>query len=163
MNQQTTQESSTYLTFVLGEETFGLEVRKVREVLDVASVTHIPRMPEYMRGVINLRGRVVPVLDLRSRFGLPEAERSDDSCIIVVEVDLDLEEEAVVCGVLADSVKAVLDMKSDDIEPPPRIGTGIDTSYIRGIGKNDDDFVIIMDVNRVFTAGEIDLVAAEPA
>jgi purine-binding chemotaxis protein CheW len=155
MSAQSASTVSTYLTFGLGEEIFALEVVNVREVLDVTTLTRVPRMPEYMRGVINLRGSVVPVVDMRVKFGLPAAEDSVDTCIIVVEVDMD--GEIVVVGALADSVKAVFDMKEEDIEAPPAMGTRLDTHFLKGMGKQDDTFIIILDANKVFSADELSI------
>ncbi|MCK5352454.1 chemotaxis protein CheW, partial [bacterium] len=121
MSEQTTANKSTYLTFGLGEELFALKVNNVREVLDIGEVTRVPRMPDFMRGVINLRGSVVPVVDMRKRLGMDAVEDTVNTCIIVVEVIID--GEPVVIGALADSVKAVFELGEVDIEPPPSIGT----------------------------------------
>jgi len=149
-------EMTQYLTFTLGEDVFAIDVTMAREVLDVCDVTRVPQVPEYMLGVINLRGSVVPVIDMRRKFGMPAAEKTRDSCIVVVEVDVD--GESVVVGALADSVREVLDLTPDQIEPPPRIGTRLKTEFIKGMGNLDDRFVIILDINRVFSAEELALV-----
>jgi len=150
------KEMTQYLTFTLGEDVFAIDVTMAREVLDVCDVTRVPQVPEYMLGVINLRGSVVPVIDMRRKFGMPAAEKTRDSCIVVVEVDVD--GESVVVGALADSVREVLDLTPDQIEPPPRIGTRLKTEFIHGMGNLDDRFVIILDINRVFSAEELALV-----
>jgi purine-binding chemotaxis protein CheW len=152
MSLNTVKELSTYLTFGLGDETFALDVANVREVLDLSDITKVPRTPDFMRGVINLRGRVVPVVDMRTKFGLPAGEDTVDTCIIVAEVDLD--GETTVIGALADSVREVFQISDDDIEPPPSIGMQMSTDFIHGMGKQDDEFVIILDVNRIFTGDE---------
>lgn len=153
MNQHTTQESATYLTFDLGSELFAVDVRSVREVLDSRTITKVPRTPDYMRGVINLRGRVVPVVDLRLKFGMDGVEDSVNTCIVVMEVTLD--GELTVIGGLADSVKEVLDFDPGQIDPPPRIGTRLDTDFIRGMGKHLDQFIIILDIGKAFSSDEL--------
>ncbi len=146
-------ETRTYLTFILDEEDFAVDVSNVREVLDFTNVTKVPRTPDFMKGVINLRGSVVPVVDMRIKFGLPEAETTVDTCIIVMEVNRD--EEATIIGAMADSVKEVFELDPNSIEPPPRIGTRLETEFISGMGKYNDDFIIILDVNQVFSADEL--------
>lgn len=147
------RETRTYLTFTLDEEDFAVDVSNVREVLDFTSVTKVPRTPDFMKGVINLRGSVVPVVDMRLKFGLQEAEPTVDTCIIVMEVAM--EGEATVIGALADSVKEVFELDPDSIEPPPRIGTRLDTEFISGMGKYKDNFIIILNINEVFSANEL--------
>jgi purine-binding chemotaxis protein CheW len=141
-----------YLTFKLGEEVFALNVSKVREVLDMTAITRIPRAPDYLKGVINVRGGVVPVSDLRIAFGMEQAEETINTRIMVLE--LDVEGEPVVLGAMADSVHEVLELSSNRIETPPRIGSKFRTEFIQGIGKHDDEFVIILDIDQVFS-GEI--------
>ncbi|HKK01589.1 MAG TPA: chemotaxis protein CheW, partial [Desulfuromonadales bacterium] len=125
-------ETNQYLTFNLDGEVFGLEIGKVREVLDVTTLTRVPQTPEFMRGVINLRGSVVPVVDLRLKFGMPRAATTVNSCIIIVEISLD--GETTVLGALADSVQEVLELSPDEIEPPPKIGTRLKTEFLKGMG-----------------------------
>ena len=149
--------SRQYLTFRLGGEVFALEIGQVLEVLDFTQITRVPRMPEFMRGVINLRGSVVPVVDLRLRFGMPATERTVNTCIVIVEVAID--GERVVLGALADSVQEVIELEPAQIEPPPRLGAGIRTEFIRGMGKDDAGFLIILDADRVFSDDELALVA----
>jgi purine-binding chemotaxis protein CheW len=148
-------ETGTYLTFTLDREVFAVDVSNVREVLELPVITRVPRTPEFMRGVINLRGSVVPVVDLRLKFGMAVAADTVDTCIIVLEVSL--EGETTVIGSVADSVKEVFEMSPDQIEPPPRIGTRLRTEFIRGMGRHDDRFTIILDVDRVFSAEELAL------
>ena len=142
-----------YLTFKLAEEIYGLEITRVREVLDFAKVTRVPKAPPYMKGVINLRGGVVPVVDLRGKFGIQQIETTVDTCIIIVEVALD--GEAALIGALADQVREVLHLGENDIVPPPKIGTRLDTQFIKGMGKMDDEFVIILDIEKVFSIHEL--------
>jgi purine-binding chemotaxis protein CheW len=146
-------ETCPYLTFILDSERYALEIHKVREVLEFTKATRVPRMPEYMRGVINLRGNVVPVLDLRLKFGLSRTERTVDTCVIIAEVDVD--GEPTILGALADSVEEVLDLEPDQIDPPPRMGARLKTEFIRGMGKRDDHFIILLDIDKVFTAEEL--------
>ena len=153
MPVETITEMRQYLTFKLGEEVFALDVAKVREVLDFTSVTRVPRTPEFMRGVINLRGSVVPVVDLRLTFGMSRTEKTVNTCIVVVEVSLD--GESVIVGALADSVEEVIDLEPDQIEAAPTIGASVKTEFIEGIGKRDSGFLIILDIDKVFSAAEL--------
>jgi purine-binding chemotaxis protein CheW len=146
-------ETVQYLTFKLAEEVFALDVAKVREILEFTSITKVPQTPEFMRGVINLRGGVVPVIDLRLNFGMTRTEQTINTCIIVVEVSLD--GEVIVLGILADSVQEVVDMEPDHIEPAPHIGTKLNTEFIKGMGKINDDFVMILDIDKVFSVDDL--------
>jgi len=151
-----TGESRQYVTFCLGEELFGVEVARAREILDLVPVTKVPQTPDYLLGVINLRGQVVPVVDLRVKMGLPKAETTRDSCIIVIEVQVD--GEPLTVGGLADSVREVLELRDDLIEPPPRLGTKLKTEFIAGMGKVDEQFLILLEIDRVFNSEELALV-----
>ena len=146
-------ETVQYLTFKLEEEVFALDVAKVREILEITSITKIPQTPEFMRGVINLRGSVVPVIDMRLKFGMSATEQTVNTCIIVVEVTL--EGETIVLGALADSVQEVVEMEPDQIEPAPHIGTRLNTNFIKGMGKHEGDFVMILDIDKVFSEEEM--------
>ena len=162
MAVETITETTQYLTFKLEDELFALDIGKVREVLDFTTITKVPQTPDYMRGVINLRGSVVPVVDLRLKFGMVMAEKTVNTCVIIVEVELD--GEKVVMGAMADAVQEVLDLEPDQIEPPPRIGTKLNTDFIKGMGKHAEQFIIILDIDKVFTANELELVREpEPA
>lgn len=156
MNAKENATTAQYLTFNLDKEIFAVDVLQVREVLDFVPPTRVPQTPPFMLGVINLRGSVVPVIDLRRKFGMPEAERNRDSCIIVMEVDL--EGEVTVVGALADAVQEVLDLGPDQIEPPPRIGTRLNTEFIHGMGKRGEQFVILLNIDRIFSEEELSLV-----
>ncbi|MDA8242257.1 MAG: chemotaxis protein CheW [Nitrospiraceae bacterium] len=149
-------ETTQYLTFKLEDEVFALDISKVREVLDFTTVTKVPRTPDFMRGVINLRGSVVPVVDMRLKFGMEATEKTVNTCIIITEISLD--GETTVLGALADSVQEVIDLEPDQIEPPPRIGTRLKTEFIKGMGKRDDRFLMILDIDTVFSADELSLV-----
>jgi purine-binding chemotaxis protein CheW len=152
-------ETTQYLTFKLDDEVFALDIGKVREVLDVTSITKVPRTPDFMRGVINLRGSVVPVVDLRLKFGMSKTEKTVNTCIIIVEVTVD--GETTVLGALADSVQEVMDLGPGHIEPAPKIGTRLNTEFIKGMGKKDNRFIIILDIDKIFSTDELALVQAE--
>ncbi len=154
-------ETTQYLTFKLEDEVFALDISKVREVLDFTTITKVPRTPEFMRGVINLRGSVVPVVDMRLKFRMTRTEKTVNTCIIIVEVMVD--GESIILGTLADSVQEVLDLDADHIEPAPRIGTKLNTEFIKGMGKRDAHFIIILDIDKVFSTEELALVQAEQA
>jgi purine-binding chemotaxis protein CheW len=146
-------KTSQYLSFKLDQEIYALDISQVREVLDFTEVTKVPRMPEFMRGVINLRGGVVPVVDLRLKFGLSATDKTVDTCIIIMEIAI--EGEATLLGALADSVQEVMTLEPNQIEPPPRIGTRLNTEFIKGMGKKNDEFIIILDIDRVFSSDEL--------
>ena len=150
--------SDQFLTFTLAEDTFAVDVLMAREILDFGEVTRVPQTPDYMLGVINLRGNVVPVVDMRLKFGMDDVEKTRDSCIIVMEVDVD--GNPVVVGALADSVSEVLDLQPSQIEPPPRIGTRLSTEFIKGMGNLGEKFIIILDINKVFSSDELAMVQA---
>ena len=153
-----TIETTQYLTFKLSEEVYALDIGKVREVLDFTTVTKVPRTPAFMRGVINLRGSVVPVVDLRLKFGLSATEKTVNTCVIITEVTVD--NDTTILGCLADSVQEVLDLDPDSIAAAPRIGTKLRTEFITGMGKQDDRFIIILDINRVFSVEDLSIVHA---
>jgi purine-binding chemotaxis protein CheW len=146
---QTTQ----YLTFNLSDEVFAVDVGRVREILEITNITKVPQTPEFMRGVINLRGSVVPVIDMRLKFGMSETERTVNTCIVVVEVDMD--GENIVLGALADSVQEVIEMEPSQIEAAPHIGTHLNTDFIKGMGKHNERFVMILDIDKIFSGDEL--------
>ena len=153
MSVSTITEATQYLSFELGEEVFALDVAQVREILDFTTVTKVPQTPEFMRGVINLRGSVVPVMDLRLKFGMKATEKTVNTCVIVVEMMAD--QETMVLGVLSDSVQEVIDLEPEQIEPPPRLGNKLNTEFIRGMGKHNETFMMILDIDKVFSEGEM--------
>lgn len=154
-------ETTQYLTFKLGQEVFAVDVAKVREILDFTPATKVPGTPEFMRGVINVRGNVVPVVDMRLKFGMSRTEKTVDTCIVVVEISV--EEERSVLGALVDSVQEVFELEANQVEPPPRIGTRWRTEFIKGIGKRDNDLMIILDIDRVFNSVELTAVQEAPS
>ncbi len=161
MSVNTITDTRQYLTFKLGDEIFALDVAKVREILDFTTVTKVPMTPEFMRGVINLRGNVVPVIDMRLKFGMPKTEKTVDTCIVVVEVNLN--NDTTILGALADSVQEVVELEPDQIEPAPRIGTRLRTDFIHGMGKHNEQFIMILDIDNVFTLDDLAIVQGEKA
>jgi purine-binding chemotaxis protein CheW len=153
MSASSLAETGQYLTFKLDEEVFALDISKVREVLDFTKITKVPQTPDFMLGVINLRGSVMPVVDMRLKFGLSKTETTVNTCIIIVEIDLD--GEVAMLGALVDSVQEVMELDPDQIEPPPRIGTRLNTKFIKGMGKQGEGFLIIIDIDKVFSADEL--------
>jgi len=147
-----------YLTFMLADELYAVNVSNIKEVLGVPRITRVPRMPEFMNGVINLRGNVVPVLDLRQKFGLGATSITIDTGIIVTEVEDvfdDSEDECFTIGIFGDKVQQVITIDPSMIEPPPRIGVAIDTDFIVGMGRLDDGFVIILNIDKILSEGEL--------
>ena len=149
-------DTRQYLSFKLDEEEFALDISKVREVLDFTKITKVPQTPAFMKGVINLRGAVVPVVDLNKKFGIKDTEKTVNTRIIIGEVDI--EGDNLVLGVLADSVHEVMELEPDHIEPAPKIGTRLNTDFLKGMGKRDEEFVMILDIDKVFSADDLAIV-----
>ena len=149
-------ETTQYLAFRLENEVFAFDISKVREVLEFDSITKVPQTPDMMKGVINLRGAVVPVIDMRIKFGMSETEKTVNTVIIIIEIELD--GTSTMIGALVDSVQEVIDLDSEHIEPPPKIGTKLNTDFISGMGKQDNQFLIILDIEKVFSSEELDFV-----
>ncbi len=143
-----TDKGGKYLTFRLADEEYGVEILKVREINGLMDITSVPQMPVYMKGVINLRGKVIPVVDLRLKFGLEEIDHTEQTCIIVVDVGKEI-------GIIVDTVSEVLDIKDEKVEPPPSMGRSVDTSFIMGMGKVGDAVKILLDIDRVLTSDEL--------
>lgn len=141
-------ETTLYLTFKVGGELLAFDVSRVREVQDLCPITRVPRTPEYMKGVINLRGSVIPVIDLRQKFGMERIENTIDSRIVVIEFEQD--GNLIVVGMLTDSVHDVIGISENQINPPPESGAHWRTEYVNGIGKYADEFILMLDINRVF-------------
>ncbi len=146
-----------YLTFLLGEESYGLEILKVQEIIGMQSITRIPRTPDYVKGVINLRGKVIPVIDLRLRFGMETAEVSRKTCIIVVQVAK--AETSVTMGIVVDEVSEVLEISAEEIEPAPGFGTQVETSFILGMAKTENAVKILLDIDKIMSEGEMEALA----
>ncbi len=139
-----------YLTFILGEEEYGLDIVKVREIIKIMDITHVPRTPGYFKGVVNLRGKVIPVMDLRLKFGMDAAEYTQETCIIVVEMG------SRQMGVIVDTVSEVLDIGDKDIEPPPSFGKQIDTHFLLGMGKVKEKVEILLDIEKVMSGQDVE-------
>ena len=160
MSVSSITEMRQYLTFKLADEIFGVDVAKVREILELTTITRMPQMPEYVCGVINLRGSVVPVIDLKLKLGMVATARTVNTCIVLVEVRRD--EETIVLGALADSVQEVYELEPENIEPAPKIGSGLNTDFIQGMGKHIQQFMMILDIDKVF-ADDVQGIATEEA
>ncbi len=145
-----------YLAFRLGSEVYAVDVAKVREILDFPPITKVPRTPDFMRGVINLRGSVVPVVDMRLKFGMSMTEKSVNTCIVVVEALV--ENELTTIGALADSVQEVVELDPSSIEPPPKIGSRLKVEFLKGMGKIGESFLMILDIDKVFSSNEMTMV-----
>ena len=156
--------TTSYITFHLGDELFAIEVARVREVLDLSEITRVPTAPPYLRGVVNVRGSAIPVVDLRCKFGLPSAVDTVNTRIVVIE--LEVEDEMTVVGGLADSVHEVLELERAQIREPPRIAMRWRADMIEGLGKKGEQFIIVLDIARVFATDEsllADAAAGAPA
>jgi purine-binding chemotaxis protein CheW len=139
-----------FLTFVLGHEEYGLEILKVREIIGYVHITAVPHMPPYIKGVINLRGQVIPVIDLRARFEMPAVEPTDQTCIIVVEIKK--ENRKLCTGIVVDSVSEVVSIGDEDIEPTPEFGSSVETDFTLGIGKVGSSIKILLDADKLLGA-----------
>ena len=147
-DQSLCDKGGKYLTFKLANEEYGVEILKVREIIGVMDITTVPKMPPDMKGVINLRGKVIPVIDLRLKFGLDELAHTDQTCIIVVDVGKEI-------GIIVDTVSEVLDIPGGNIEPAPSVGAAVNTSFILGMGKVGEAVKILLNIDRVLTSDEI--------
>jgi len=151
-------QRNQYLTFTLSGETFAMEIRYIREILQYGGVTLVPLMPDFIRGVINLRGAVVPVIDLSVRFQRPPTEPTKRTCTVILEVGSD--EHLSTLGVMVDNVSEVLDIQTSEIEPAPSFGSSLRADFIQGVGKVSGKFVILLDVNQVVSVEELASLAA---
>ncbi len=149
------RRAGKYLTFRLAQEEYGLEILKVREIIGLMDITKVPKTPHDIRGVINLRGKVIPVLDLRLKFGMDAIEDTEETCIIVV--DIASEDGSILMGILVDAVSEVLDIQSQEIEDSPTFGADVDTRFILGIGKVKNTVKILLDIDRVLTGVDVAL------
>ena len=146
-------KSDSYLSFKLGEEEFAAHVGKVLNILEMIKITEVPMAPSYMKGVINLRGAVLPVIDTRIKFGMPATVYTPNTCIVVMDIDMD--GDSVHVGALVDSVQAVLEITSEGILPPPSIGSRYKSEFIEGVANIDDRFVMILNMDMVFSSLEL--------
>ncbi len=153
-NRPAAAQGGKYLTFSLASEEYGLEILKVREIIGIMDITSIPQVPDYVKGVINLRGKVIPVVDLRLKFGLEPAPYTEQTCIVVVDVGS-------LVGVIVDTVQEVLDIDASQIDPPPPLGAAVNTSFILGMGKFKDDVKILLDIDKVLCSEELEAALEE--
>lgn len=141
--------TNKYLTFALDQEEYGLDILKVKEIIGLMEITKVPRMPDFVRGVINLRGRIIPVIDLRRKFGMPEQDDTRETCIVVVDMD------GVNMGVVVDRVSEVLDLLSEDIEETPEFGASLNAEFITGMGKSGERVIMLLDIGKVLLGEEL--------
>lgn len=153
MRTEETNRTDSFLSFKLDRETFGVKVSKVIEILEVPHITKIPKAPAYMRGVINLRGTVLPVVDTRQKLGLTRVADTVNTCIIVFKIKL--EQETIMLGALVDAVQEVFEMDENDLKPAPSIGGKYNTEFIKGIVRKEDDFIMVLNVDKIFATNEI--------
>src|SRR6056297_1416178 len=144
--------AKSYLTFKLGDEQFGVHVGQVLNILEMTSITRVPKSPDYMKGVINLRGKVLPVIDARLKFGMEETEYTNNTCIIVM--DLEMDGKTIDIGTIVDEVLSVVEIKSSQIEPPPSIGTKFNSEFIYGMAKVEEEFIMLIDMQQVLSSEE---------
>ena len=149
-----TERAGKYLTFGLAGEEYGLEILRVREIMGVMDITAVPRTPDFVKGVINLRGKVIPVVDLRLKFGFEALEHTEETCIIVVDVG------SIEMGIVVDRVSEVLDIAEENIDDAPSFGSSVNTDFILGMGKSEERVTILLDIQKVLTGEELEVVAA---
>jgi purine-binding chemotaxis protein CheW len=147
------EREGKYLTFSLAEEEYGIGILKIKEIIGMLPVTSVPKTPDFVKGVINLRGKVIPVVDLRGRFGIEEIAYTERTCIIVVEIDG--QTGTILMGIVVDSVSEVLNIKRDDIESAPSFGARLNTEYILGMAKMEGGVKILLDIDKVLNADEV--------
>ena len=150
--KETSAVEGKFLTFILDDEIYGIEILKAREIIGLMDITSVPQTPDYMKGVINLRGKVIPVIDLRMKFSMHEEEHTQETCVIVVEVN------NTSIGIIVDSVSEVSDIGGGEIEDPPKFGQNIDTSFIMGLGKVKDKIIILLDIDAVLSSDELEMI-----
>jgi purine-binding chemotaxis protein CheW len=153
MSTNTDTKVNSYLTFQIGTEIFAADVINVINILEMTKITRVPKSPAYMKGVINLRGSVLPVLDTRLKFGLPETNYTTNTCILVLEINS--KNEIIRLGAIVDSVQEVLEIGNEEVQPPPSIGTKFKTDILTGMVKKESDFIMILDINKVFADDEV--------
>lgn len=151
----TTERAGKYLTFVLAGEDYGLEILKVREIMGILDITTVPHTPDYVKGVVNIRGKVIPIVDLRLKFDIPETEYTEQTCIIVVYVG------QVEVGIIVDRVSEVMDINEEDIEDSPEFGAEVDTNTILGMSKADERVTILLDINKVLGGDDVASIQAD--
>ncbi len=157
-----TEIAGKYLTFFLGGETYGIPVLKVREIISLLPITPVPQVPDYMKGVINLRGKVIPVVDLRSKFSLPKVEATSNTCIVVVQIQ-SIENQIKLIGLIVDAVEEVANIAPSDIEPTPDFGGTISVQYILGMAKLKGSVKSLLDIDKIIAAEVIERITADTA
>lgn len=150
-------KENKYLTFELEQESYGIPILKVKEIIGMMNITHVPRLPEFVKGVINLRGKIIPVIDLRLKFGMEEKDYDERTCIVVVE--LKTEDGVRTSGIIVDMVQEVIDIDNCNIEPPPKSSGDINNNFLMGIGKIKDKVIILLDAEKVLFTGELETLA----
>jgi purine-binding chemotaxis protein CheW len=146
-------QDNKFLTFELGGEIYGISILKIKEIIGMMSITKVPKLPDFVKGVINLRGKIIPVIDLRLKFGLVERPYDERTSIIVME--LIIEGATKTSGIVVDTVKEVLDIEVGNIDPPPQYGVDVDQAFLTGMGKVDEDVIMLLDADKILTAGEL--------
>jgi len=158
MKTEKTTKTNSFLTFKIGDELFGANVSKVLSILELTKITRIPRTPDFIRGVINLRGAVLPIIDIRLKFGLTQTEFTSNTCILVLDIEMDA--IIVKIGALVDSVQEVLEIEEGDILPPPNIGAKYKSDFIEGMFKLENSFVMLLNMDLIFSEDEITVMSA---
>ena len=153
LNRAIMEKEGKYLTFALAHEEYGLEILKVREIIGYMDITAVPQTPSYVKGVINLRGQVIPVIDLRAKFGMETAEKTEETCIIVVEIKQDGQDFST--GIVVDHVQEVLDIEGENIEESPQFGSNVNTDFILGMGKVGESVKILLDIDKVLSGTDL--------
>ncbi len=144
-----TRLAGKYLTFILGRESYGLDILKVQEIISLGKITRVPRSPAFVKGIINLRGKIIPVVDLRLKFGMAEAEYTNKSSIIVV--DLFVNDQSLAIGMIVDTVREVMHFEAAKLEPSPKYGLNVDTDFVKALGKLNEEVVILIDIDKVLS------------
>jgi len=155
MTKTENTEPRSFLTFRMMDEIFAIDVSKVIEILELSKITKVPQAPEFLLGIVNLRGNVLPVIDARLKFGMPKKDPTIDSCIIVLNIEID--NELVTLGALVDSVSAVLELQPTDIQKSPSIGSRYNSAFIDGLVKTNDDFIMILNIGKAFSQEDLGL------
>jgi len=153
MPDNETMESGYFFTFRLGDEVFAIDIRKVKEVVEILKITHVPQSPDYKLGVINLRGSIVPIIDMHRKFELNTFTKTIDSAIVIVETNIN--DETITIGTIVDQVEEVIRLQPSNIDEALKIGSRLKTNFISGIGKKDDNFIIVLNVENIFSQEEL--------
>lgn len=161
MSDKLAVETNQYLTFTLGKDRYAINIINTREVLEATELTRVPRMPEFMCGVINLRGSVVPVIDLKLKFGMSDGITGKNNIIVTEVDDLEGNDEKLTIGIYTDSVQKVLTIEDEDIEAAPKIGIPVHTEFIHGMGKVDGEFIILLNINKILNSRDLNIIASK--